>query len=98
MSAKNVMRLCDEVVRYGRPCVFGDMRDVSLVELAKRHGYANVEKLMETVEDEKYLARKVPLEYPLARGEFADFARMAKAANRKRWEEFLDRLAMPGRK
>ncbi len=97
VSADEVLKVCDEIVRFGRPLVFGDMRNVSLGELAHAYNYPNVEKFVEKVEDAKYLACGKPLVYASTSSEFRDFAQMARAACSERWEAFLARIGAPGR-
>ena len=97
VSVDEVLKACDEIVRFGRPLVFGDMRNVSLGELARAYNYSNVGKFVEKVEDAKYLACGKPLAYASTSSEFRDFAQMARAACPERWKAFLARLGAAGR-
>ena len=89
--------MCDEVLRFGRPLVFGDMRHVSLVELARQYNFPTVEKFLEKVEDDNYLFCGTVLEYNDASSEFRDFESMARVACIERWKMFQKRLCAPKR-
>ena len=93
ITAAEVMKACDELVKYGRPLVCGDMRNVSLFELARTYRFQNVEKFVEAVEDSKNASRGFSTAYPMRNPEFADFATLAQHAYPDRWKEFLSRLS-----
>ena len=92
VSADEVLTLCDEVVRFGRPLTAGDMRDVSLADLARRHGFRQVERFIDKVEDGKYAKSGAMMQYPRGESEFRDFETLAKSVFSARWSSFLARL------
>jgi len=98
VTAADILKLSDEVVRFGRPLVAGDMRDVSLQMLASSHGYPNVEKFVRIVEDSQYVRSRKPMKWPSNQPEFCDFEQLAKAMYKNRWQLFQTRLQSPGRK
>ena len=91
----DVLKMCDEVLRFGRPLVFGDMRHVSLVELARQYNFPAVEKFLEKVEDDNYLLCGTVLEYNDTSSEFRDFESMARMACIERWKALQKRLGAP---
>lgn len=93
VTPSDVIRICDEVVRFGRPLVFGEMRDVSLSSLAARYGFRNVERFIVIVEDEKHANRGLADTYPARNPEYADFDKLANAAYADRWRRFRKRLS-----
>ena len=88
----DILKMCDEVVRFGRPLVFGDMRHVALSELASRHGYKAVEKFVLEVEDGRTSKTGFSAGYPKSNPEFKDFAVFAQKACPSRWAAFCTRL------
>jgi len=98
VTVADVLKLSDEVIRFGRPLVAGDMRNVSLQMLASGHGYPNVEKFVRLVEDSQYMRRGKPMKWPSTQPEFCDFEQLAKAMYKDRWQLFQTRLQTPGRK
>ena len=88
----DILKMCDDVVRFGRPLVFGDMRHVSLAELASRHGFKAVERFILEVEDGKTSKSGFSAGYPKTNPEFKDFATLAQKACPSRWEAFCSRL------
>ena len=97
VTVAEVMKLSDEMVRFGRPLVAGDLRAVSLQQLASRHGYDNVEKFVRIVEDSQYARGGKPMVWPSAQPEFRDFALLATALCKDRWRDFQARVQAPGR-
>ena len=91
VTVAEVLKLSDEVARFGRPLMAGDMRNVSLRELATRHGYARVEQFVRRVEDSQYVRGGKRLDWP-ADPEFRDFELLAKAMYKDRWQDFQSRL------
>ena len=92
VAPADVLKMCDEVVRFGRPLAFGDMRDVSLAELASRYGFKGVEKFAKEVEDGKTSKTGFSPRYPTMNPEFRDYATLAQKACPDRWEAFRSRL------
>ena len=92
VAPADILKMCDEVVRFGRPLVFGDMRHVALSELASRYGFKAVEKFILEVEDGKTSKSGFSAEYPKTHPEFRDFAVFAQKACPSRWEAFCTRL------
>lgn len=92
VAPADILKMCDEVVRFGRPLVFGDMRDVSLSELASRYGFKGVEKFALEVEDGKTSKTGFSAGYPTKNPEFRDYAILAQKACPGRWEAFRSRL------
>ena len=93
VTPTEVMAACDEFVKYGRPLVCGDMRHLSLRDLARTYRFRNVEKFVEIVEDDKNLKRGLATSYPKRNPEFEDFATLAQRAYPDRWKAFLSRLS-----
>lgn len=93
ITAADVMKACDELVKYGRPLACGDLRHLSLLDLARTYRFQNVEKFVEAVEDSKNAKRGISTAYPTRNPEFADFATLAQRAYPERWKAFLSRLA-----
>ena len=91
VTVDEVLKLSDEVARFGRPLMAGDMRNVSLRERATRHGYARVEQFVRRVEDSQYVRGGKRLDWP-ADPEFRDFELLAKAMYKDRWQDFQSRL------
>ena len=87
-----ILKMCDDVVRFGRPLVFGDMRHVALAELASRHRFKAVERFILEVEDGKTSKSGFSAGYPKTNPEFKDFATLAQKACPSRWEAFCSRL------
>ena len=92
VEPEDILKMCDEMVRFGRPLVFGDMRDVSLSELASRYGFKEVEKFALEVEDGRTSKTGFSAGYPKANPEFWDYAVFAQKACPRRWAEFRSRL------
>jgi len=97
VTVAEVVKLADEMVRFGRPLVAGDLRAVSLQQLASRHGYDNVEKFVRIVEDSQYARSGKSMVWPSAQPEFRDFALLASALYKDRWLDFLARVQAPSR-
>ena len=93
VAPADVLKMCDELVRFGRPLVFGDMRHVSLAELASRYGFKEVEKFVLEVEDGKTAKKGFFGKYPTERPEFREYAILAQRACAGRWKAFCSRLA-----
>ena len=93
VTPAEVIATCDELVKYGRPLTCGDLRHVSLLELARTYRFQNVEKFVEAAEDGKNAKRGFATAYPNRDPEFADFAALARRAYPERWGDFLSRLA-----
>ena len=96
VTVEEILKLADDIVRFGRPLVAGDMRNVSLQTLASRHGYVNVEKFVRTVEDSQYVRSGKQMEWPGKLPEFRDFEHLAKTVYKDRWNAFLVRLRISG--
>lgn len=92
VAPADVLAMCDEVVRFGRPLVFGDMRHVALADLAARHGFKEVEKFVLEVEDEKMSKKGLFVRYPKAKPAFREYALLAQKACPDRWDAFCVRL------
>jgi len=92
VKPEEALAMFDEMVRYGRPLIMGDMRGVDLVDLARNHGFANVEKFVKDATDERNAKTGFGQAYP-AKAEFRDFETFAMMANPERWREFRERLA-----
>jgi hypothetical protein len=92
VEPEDILKMCDEVVRFGRPLVFGDMRDVSLSELASRYGFKEVEKFVLDVEDGRTSKTGFLAGYPKTNPEFRDYAVLAQKACPGRWGAFRSRL------
>ena len=96
ITVEEILKLSDDIVRFGRPLVAGDMRSVSLQMLASRHGYVNVEKFVRIVEDNQYVRGRNQMVWPGKQPEFRDFEHLAKTIYKDRWLAFLARLRIPG--
>ena len=92
VAPEDILKMCDEVVRFGRPLVFGDMRSVGLPELASRYGFKAVERFVLEVEDGKTSKTGFSAEYPKRIPEFRDYAILAQKACPSRWEALRARL------
>ena len=92
VTPADVLKMCDEVVRFGRPLVFGDMRHVALSDLAARYGFKEVEKFVLEVEDGKTSKKGLFASYPMTKPEFREYALLAQAACPDRWDAFCSRL------
>lgn len=92
ITPADVLKMCDEVVRFGRPLVFGDMRHVALSDLASRYGFKEVEKFVLEVEDGKTSKKGLFARYPKTKPEFREYAILAQAACPDRWGAFCSRL------
>ena len=93
---KEVMNTYYEIVRYGRPLVCGEMRHVSLKDLARTCRFPNVEKFLdefENVERGKAVKRGFAKPYPSKDPEFRDFATLAGKVKKDSWDDFIARLA-----
>ena len=93
VTPDEIAKLSDETIRYGRPLAFGDMRHVSLTELARQYGYKNVEKFVDEIEDEKNSRKGIKTTYPIKDAEFADFAVFARKACPDKLKDFADRIS-----
>ena len=96
VTPKEVMTTYYELVRYGRPLVCGEMRHVSLRELASTCRFPNVEKFLdefENVERGKSVKRGFARTYPSKDPEFRDFATLAGKVKKDSWNDFIVRLA-----
>ena len=92
VTSADVLKMCDETVRFGRPLAFGDMRHVALSDLASRYGFKEVEKFVLEVEDGKTSKKGYFAGYPDGRPEFKDYAILAQKAYPDRWNAFRTRL------
>lgn len=93
VTPAEVLSTCDELLKYGRPLACGDLRHVSLVDLARTYHFRNVEKFVETVEDSKNAKRGIATSYPDREQEYVDFAALARRVYPDRWGAFLSRLS-----
>lgn len=92
VSPADVLKMCDEMVRFGRPLVFGDMRHVALSELASQYGFKEVERFVLEVEDGRSSKTGFGAGYSKTNPEFNDYAVFARRACPDRWEAFCLRL------
>ena len=93
VTPAEVVATCDELLKYGRPLACGDLRHVSLVDLARTYHFRNVEKFVEAVEDSKNAKRGIATPYPDREQEYVDFAALARRVYPDRWSAFLSRLS-----
>ena len=97
VAPADVMKMCDELVRFGRPLVFGDMRNVALSDLASKYGFKEVEKFVLEMEDGNTAKKGFFGKYPRTKPEFMDYAILAQTACPARWEAFSSHLDELGR-
>lgn len=95
VTAKEVLVVCEELVRYGRPLAHGELRHVSLRDLARTYKFEQVRDFMEEferVESNKSLKRGFSRAYSSKDPEWADFATLAGRVKKDDWKAFKSRL------
>lgn len=100
VTEDEVMKLAEEIVRYGRGLVSGAFQDMpNFEELANAYGFKNVAKFLKrTLQFDRYRNRGMEEVYPET-PEFADFEALALAINpdewnevRRKWKELNDKF------
>lgn len=94
ITARDVLKMCDDIIIYGRSLVMGEIRSCDFPALARQYGFDNAAKEIERLEDRGNFRPGLATGYPHDDPECRDFETLAKKVNGAQWQAFLDRVKL----